>query len=187
MPLSKVLQEIDHLDKSSPQFPDLLTNILSGEGYEGDTWWIGEKDQTWLIEYLDNVGVCIALCPLSAEPAQVLDTLDPTNAAYLVCLRELGKICFRWERLPSSYILEVSNLASVAMPGVDGRASEGDFSGLLNGSMVYLRAVHEWVLGEVFCTLLSFSIRAVDRTSSFLTISSSKDVWRIKTSRPSLA
>ena len=163
MPLSKILQEIDRLDKSSPQFPDLLTKILSWKvQHKGGTWWFGEKDITWLIEYLDNVSACVALCPLTVELVQVLDTLDPTNPAYLVCLRELWDICFLWRKLPSSCILDVSDLAPVARPGVDERASEGDFSGLLNGSMVHLKETHSSAWPRVLCTFSSFSTGAVD-------------------------
>ena len=60
-PSHKVLQEINHLEKSSPNFPDRLTSILSSNKYEDPSFFarVQSEDRVWLIEYLDNVCVCV--------------------------------------------------------------------------------------------------------------------------------
>lgn len=67
MPLHPVLQELDRLDESSDRFPRQLADFLSGEGYIDCITELQNEDGAWLIEYLDNVGVCVAFCLLSAE------------------------------------------------------------------------------------------------------------------------
>ena len=68
MDLPEFLQQLDRLDKSSPQFPDRLTGFFYGKEYEGCFPGLGDQDVVWLIEYLDNVRPYIAPCLLSAQP-----------------------------------------------------------------------------------------------------------------------
>jgi len=68
MSLPGVLQELDRLDRSSPQFPDQLVSLLSGRLYKYRIRWLQDEDVSWLVEYLDNVCLRIALYPLPAQP-----------------------------------------------------------------------------------------------------------------------
>ena len=67
MALPEILQQLDRLDKSSPQFPDQLASFLHGKGYEDCLPKLQDQDVVWLIDYLDNVCLYIALYPLSAQ------------------------------------------------------------------------------------------------------------------------
>ena len=69
MPLPEILQQLDHLDKSLPQFPDQLASFLYGKGYEGCIPKLQDQDAVWLVEYLDNVRFYITLYPSSAQLA----------------------------------------------------------------------------------------------------------------------
>lgn len=50
-----ILQRLDRLSKSSPQFPDRLTSILYEKGYKDCILNLQDGDAAWLVEYLDNV------------------------------------------------------------------------------------------------------------------------------------
>jgi len=69
MPLPKILRQFDRLDKSSPQFPDELTNLFDGGGYKGWIFWLQDEGASWFIEYLDKVCIRIVLYSLSTQPA----------------------------------------------------------------------------------------------------------------------
>jgi len=69
MSLPGILQELDRLDKFSPQFPDQLVSLLSGRLYKYRIRWLQDENASWLIDYLDNVCPRIALHLLSAQPA----------------------------------------------------------------------------------------------------------------------
>jgi hypothetical protein len=65
-PSHEVLQELDRLERSSPNFPDQLASLLSRENFQD---WdvcksLREEDAVWLIEYLDNVCVRFTVSPL---------------------------------------------------------------------------------------------------------------------------
>lgn len=70
-PSHNVLQQLNQLKRSSPDFPNQLTNLLSREEYEHPTLLhkFYDEDRAWLIEYLDNVRVRFSLYPLSTERA----------------------------------------------------------------------------------------------------------------------
>lgn len=71
-PSRGVLQQLNRLERSSPNYPDQLTSIFSTEEYKNLYYFRGKiesKDKAWLMEHLDNVCVCISLYPLSTEPA----------------------------------------------------------------------------------------------------------------------
>ena len=55
--LQEVLRRLKSFDKSSAQFLDQLTDLLSGEEYKSCTSWFQDEDAAWLIDYLDSVGV----------------------------------------------------------------------------------------------------------------------------------
>ena len=61
MDLPEILREFDRLDKSSPKFPDQLANLLCGGGYRECIRNLRDGDVVWLVEYLDNVCISIAL------------------------------------------------------------------------------------------------------------------------------
>lgn len=54
-PTHPILQEICHLDTSSPGFPHRLSYVLYGQKYNQCVSSLGDDDLTWLINYLDEV------------------------------------------------------------------------------------------------------------------------------------
>jgi len=69
MPLPKILQQLECLDKSSPRFPDELMNLLRGKVYKRRVPKLQDEDATWLVEYLDNVSLCVVFSMFSTQPA----------------------------------------------------------------------------------------------------------------------
>ena len=49
------LQRLHQLDKSSPDFPDKLCNVLYGEEYTKCVLILQGDDLVWLVDYLDQV------------------------------------------------------------------------------------------------------------------------------------
>ena len=151
-PSHKALRDLNRLERSSPNFPDQLTSLLSRKNY-GDYNFLKSlqsQDKGWLIEYLDNVCVHLTV-PLSTEPAQVLNTLDSVGPAYQECLRVLRWICHIAERLPRSYMLDVSFLAPIADPSLVG-PYETFYEGSLNGAKVYAKKLKaSFPSGLVLC------------------------------------
>jgi len=60
MSLFDPLHRLRHLDRSSPEFPNHLTNLLREQGYGDWVTNLQDDDLTWLVEYLDNVRLCVA-------------------------------------------------------------------------------------------------------------------------------
>jgi hypothetical protein len=58
---SPVLQRLDHLDRSSPDFHDQLCNVLYGEEYVQCVSNLQGNDLVWLVDYLDRVRRRVAL------------------------------------------------------------------------------------------------------------------------------
>ena len=54
-PSHPALQQLHHINSSSPNFRDLLSNILYGEEYRQCVPNIAEEDLVWLVDYLDKV------------------------------------------------------------------------------------------------------------------------------------
>ncbi|KAF9643873.1 kinase-like protein [Thelephora ganbajun] len=93
-PTHPALQQISHLDTSSPDFHDQLENALRGREYRQCVSNIEDDDLTWLVNYLD----------------EVLDRLDLSSPVSRKCLRELRKICTTRAILPTSYTLSTDLL-----------------------------------------------------------------------------
>jgi hypothetical protein len=69
MTLPEILQQFNRLDKNSPQFPDQLANLLDKEGLKDYISIFRDEDVVWLVEYLDEVCLSIALYSLSSQSA----------------------------------------------------------------------------------------------------------------------
>ena len=56
-PSHEVLQQLNSLERSSPDFPDQLISLLSRQDYKDLATADGaqSEDRVWFIEYLDNV------------------------------------------------------------------------------------------------------------------------------------
>ena len=54
-PSSPVLQRLDRLDKSSPDFHDQLYSVLYGKEYVQCVPDLQPDDVSWLVDYLDTV------------------------------------------------------------------------------------------------------------------------------------
>lgn len=52
---SNPLQRLHCLEKSSPQFPDQLTSLLSEKEYKDYTSGLRGEDLVWLVDFLDDV------------------------------------------------------------------------------------------------------------------------------------
>ena len=70
-PSHRVLQQLNRLEQSSPDFPNQLTSIFSTKEYKNPDLFpeLESEDKAWLIEHLENVCVSVSLYPLHAEPA----------------------------------------------------------------------------------------------------------------------
>jgi hypothetical protein len=69
-PNSSVLQRLDDLNRSSFEFHDRLSDILSGEEYKQCVPNLQNGDLMWLVNYLDKVSRHVAFpCPMLSEPA----------------------------------------------------------------------------------------------------------------------
>ena len=129
----ELLQQFQRLEKSSPQFPDQLINLLYKEGFKDQILKLRGEDVVWLVEYLDQVCLSIALHLFYAQPTQVLDSLDSSGPAFRKCLSELGRICGTREQLPHWYTLEGSLSITSGQPVASG--GSGDvYKGLLGDS-----------------------------------------------------
>lgn len=73
-PSNKVLRELNRLQRSSPNFPNLLVNLLRIEERKAPGFFynLHSKDKVWLIEYLDNVCVfCRVYSLLSLDRSSI--------------------------------------------------------------------------------------------------------------------
>lgn len=68
-PSHDILQQLNNLKRSLPDFPDQLIDLLSRKEYESPIFSdrFRDKDRTWLVEYLDKVRVPLSLHPVSTE------------------------------------------------------------------------------------------------------------------------
>ena len=71
-PNSPVLQQLDRLDRSSPEFQDQLYTILRGEEYSQCARDLQGDDLVWIVDYLDKVCHCVALPPLHSSRRRLL-------------------------------------------------------------------------------------------------------------------
>ena len=60
-PSSQALQQLHHLDRSSPDFHDKLCNVFYGSEYKKSVPNIQGDDLVWLVDYLDKVRRRVAL------------------------------------------------------------------------------------------------------------------------------
>lgn len=62
-PSDNVLQQLNRLERSSPDFPNLLASFFRMEEYKAPEFFykLHNEDKVWLIEYLDNVCVRVVL------------------------------------------------------------------------------------------------------------------------------
>ena len=129
------LQKLYHLDRSSPDFHDQLSNVLYGEEYQKcvlDVNLHGE-DLVWLVDYLDKVSHHIPPPHSLLKPVQALDCLNPSSTASRKCQRELRTICGARGILPTSYTLSSDHLSISPDPfaaGGYGDVHEGTLDGL---------------------------------------------------------
>ena len=137
-PSIPALQKLHHLDRSSPSFNAQLSDVLYGEEYKECILGLQRDDLVWLVDYLDKVRRCAALLHSPLKPAQALDDIDSSKAAFRKCLRELRTICGTGTILPTSYTLS-SHLLSVS-PDPVALGGYGDVhEGTLNGSRVCVK------------------------------------------------
>jgi len=54
LPTLPVLQRLQNLDRSSPEFHDQLSNVLYGEEYDRCVPNLQDNDTMWLVDYLDE-------------------------------------------------------------------------------------------------------------------------------------
>ena len=139
-PSSPALWQLHRLNVSSPDFQDLLSNILYGDEYVQCVPNLGDDDLLWLVDYLDKVRRWAALPTSSLKPVQALNSLDPSTSASRKCLRELRSICGTRAILPTSYTLPLQLLHTDSFPFASG--GYGDVhEGTLDGSKVSIKRV----------------------------------------------
>ena len=137
---STTLQQLHYLDRSSPNFHDQLTSVLSGENYKQFVQNLRGNDLVLLVDYLDKVCCHVVLPRSPLESAQALDILDPASSGFWKCLRELRNVCGAKMMLPTSYIISPSTLNIGHHPLASG--GSGDvYEGTFNGSKVCVKRV----------------------------------------------
>ena len=143
-PSPPALQQLHHLDRSSPEFHDHLCNVFYGEEFQKCVQNLQGDDLVWLIDYLDKVRRhVVLLCP-PIKPSQAFDSLDPSGSAFRKCLRELRAVCGARGMLPTSYMLSASLLHIETDPFASG--GYGDvYHGTLDGSRVCIKRVRVYV------------------------------------------
>ena len=72
MLLPPILQQLDLLNRSSPDFHDQLSNVLYGEEYQQCMPNLQGEDLVWLVDYLDMVRCHIALPRLRLSQPRLL-------------------------------------------------------------------------------------------------------------------
>ena len=140
MASNDLLQQLHHLNVTSPGFHDQLSNVLYGEGYKKCVSGLQDDDVVQLVDYLDKVCCCAALFHSSLRLPQVLGLLDPASSTSRKCLRELRSTCGTRMILPTSYTVSHSLLSINRQPAASG--GSGDiYEGTLNGSRVCVKRV----------------------------------------------
>ena len=69
LPSSPALQQLNSLERSSPDFHDQFCNVLYGEEYVQCVPNIQGDDLAWLVNYLDKVRRRVALLRSPLKPA----------------------------------------------------------------------------------------------------------------------
>jgi len=133
MPSHNPLKQLLHLDRSSTDFHDQVSNILQGEEYNQWVPSIQGDDLVGIVNYLDKVRRHVSPSHSPLKLPQTLDDLDPSDSAFRRCLRELRHICGTRTVLPASYTFSSRNLNIGPRPvasGGSGDVYEGSLSGL---------------------------------------------------------
>ena len=141
-----VLQKLYHLNRSSQDFRDQLSNVLHGEEYQQCVPNLHGEDLVRFVDYLDEV--CRRIPPPHSllKPAQTLDCLNPSSDASRRCQRELRTICGARGILPTSYTLPSNHLSVSPDPFAAG--GYGDVhEGTLDGSKVCIKRVRAYQEG----------------------------------------
>jgi hypothetical protein len=140
MSLPPTLQQLDRLDRSSPDSHDQLNDVLCGEEYKECVPNLQGDDLAWLVDYLNKVCRRIAPPHSPLKSPKVLDDLDPSSAAFRKCLRELRSVCGTRGVLPTSYTLSPHLLNIDRDPFSSG--GYGDvYRGTLDGSRICVKRV----------------------------------------------
>ena len=69
MPFPPTLQQLDHFNRSSPDFHDQLSNVLYGKEYKKCVQSLQGKNLVWFADYLDQVRRRITLPRSPLKPA----------------------------------------------------------------------------------------------------------------------
>ena len=104
-PTSPALQQLNRLNRSSPEFQDQLNNVIYGEEYRQCVQNLEGDDMVWLVDYLDKVRLHATSPHALPKPPKVLDGLDSSSDGFRKCLRELKTACGTGGTLPASYTL----------------------------------------------------------------------------------
>ena len=146
-PNPTALQQLHHLDTSSPAFHDQLGGVFSGEEYRRSVQNIEGNDLVSFVEYLDRVRRRIALPHSPFKPVQALDMLDPASSGFQKCLRELRNICGTRMILPTSCTIS-SSLMSTGLHPITSKGPGDSYEGTLDGSKVCVKRVQVYSKGD---------------------------------------
>ena len=138
-PTLPTLQQLDRLNRSSPDFQDQLGTVLSGKEYKRCVLNLQGDNLIWLVNYLDEACRCVVSPYSPLKPSQVLDGIDPSSAAFRKCLRELGSICGNKGILPRSY--RFSSDLNIDPDPLAGGGYGVVYKGTVNGSIVCVKRV----------------------------------------------
>ena len=139
LPSLPALQQLYHLNRSSPDFHDQLCSVIYGEEYRESVPNLQGEDLVCLVDYLDEVRRHISPPRSLLKQTQVLGRLNPSSATSRKCQRELRTICGARGILPTSYTIS-SYLLNICDPFAAGE--HGDvYEGTLDGVRVCVKRV----------------------------------------------
>jgi len=142
-PSSLALQQLDCLDKSSPDFQDKVSNILYGQDYVRCVQNLQASDSVWLVDYLNDVRFRVPLLCSPLKLAQACDRLDPFSPASRKCFSELRDVCGRGAILPTTVARSSCLLETDSDPFAQG--GFGDvYLGTLKGAQVCIKRLRRY-------------------------------------------
>ena len=149
------LQQLYHLNRSSPDFHDQLSSVIYGEEYQKCAPNLQGEDLMCLVDYLDEVRRHISPSRSQLKLAQTLDFLNPSSTASRKCQRELRTICGARGILPTSYTLSSNHLSVSPDPFAAG--GYGDVhEGTLDGLKVCIKRVRAYQEGPQRATKVRY-------------------------------
>ena len=117
-------QRLYELDRSSPQFPEQLGELLQDEEWVEHLQPLSEGELVDLIDCLDSVSFISTPTKFCLSSLQILDGLDRMSSPFRDGLRVLRKVCSSQAILPTTYGMPGKFSRSAVVPAASGGFSD---------------------------------------------------------------